>query len=190
VSIARVAGEGRYAQLEREQRWLLAGVPPGAQHPTAIVDVYLSGTRLRLRRAEAGGVVVRKLTQKVRARPDSPEVVKATTVYLSAREHDEIARLGGAELRKTRWRVCLDGRAVAVDEFEGRLAGLVLAEVELALEDPRLPRPPFAVADVTDDERLAGGQLAEATPDEVGRLLREVAALPGAPGDGAGLVPA
>jgi CYTH domain-containing protein len=39
---------------------------------------------------------------------------------------------------------------------------MILAEVELAADEPRLPLPPFADVDVTDDDRYAGGSLAAA----------------------------
>lgn len=171
----RIAGEGRYAHVEREQRWVASEIPPQARHPIAIVDVYLTGTRLRLRRMQAGEDVVLKLAQKVRPQPQSPELVKLTNMYLTQREYDTIARLGGAELRKTRWRMLVEGRRGAVDRFEGRLEGLVLVEVELDPDEPRLPRPAFAGADVTDDDRFSGGYLAHAAADEVERLLREAA---------------
>jgi CYTH domain-containing protein/predicted enzyme related to lactoylglutathione lyase len=172
---SRVAGEGRYARLEREQRWVLAGVPTGLQDPVSIADLYLAGTRLRLRRMATEAAVTYKLGQKVRRRAASPEVVKLTNIYLSESEYATLARLGGAELRKTRWRWMLEGRSLAVDVFQDRLRGLVLAEVELSADEARLPSPASAVADVTDDDRFSGGNLAEADSEEVERLLAFVA---------------
>jgi CYTH domain-containing protein len=174
---ARTPGEGRYAQVEREQRWLVSEVPAEAAHPAAIIDLYISGTTLRLRRIEVGGDVVLKLGQKVRVQPLSPEVVKLTNIYISQGEYDVLAQLGGAELRKTRWRMIVNERTVAIDRFEGRVQGLVLAEVELLRDEPRWAPPPFAVADVTDDDRFSGGRLAHAGAEDVARLLAEAAAL-------------
>lgn len=68
----------------------------------------------------------------------------------------------------------LGGKTVAVDEFHGRLAGLVLAEVELPPGSPRLSRPPFAVRDVTKNDRFSGGALALAQDESVARLLLDV----------------
>lgn len=64
-----------------------------------------------------------------------------------------------------------EGKTVAVDQFHGRLDGLVLAEVELTPGDPRLGRPQFAVRDVTNDDRFSGGALALAPDESVARLL-------------------
>jgi len=60
--------EGKYARVERERRFLLAG-SPSASAVTArrrITDRYLPGTRLRLRRVENldSGAREYKLTQK------------------------------------------------------------------------------------------------------------------------------
>jgi CYTH domain-containing protein len=170
----RTAGAGRYAQTEREQRWAVTQTPLAMSRRAHIVDLYLTGTRLRLRRVESEGEIVFKLAQKVRSIPDSPEVVSLTNMYLSRDEYDTVARLGGAELRKTRWHVAEDGCDIAVDVFEGRLLGLVLAETELNDGEPRRSAPSFAAADVTDDDRFSGGALAHATETEVEELMREI----------------
>jgi CYTH domain-containing protein len=135
------------------------------------VDLYIPGTRLRLRRMESDAEVIYKLGQKVRPRRDTPEVVKLTNIYLSADEYHALAQLGGAEVRKTRWHGVFAGRPMAVDQFVGSLSGLCLAEVELSPNEPRLLLPPFAVADVTDDDRFSGGNLARANAENVQRLL-------------------
>jgi CYTH domain-containing protein len=175
--VDRRPGEGRYAHVEREQRWLLPRIPDGARRSASIADRYLVGTRLRLRRVDAGdGGVVFKLGQKVRADPSDPELVKITNVYLSADEHSVLAALAAAELGKTRWVLPLGGRAVAVDQLHGRLDGLVLAEVELEVGEDRMPLPSFAASDVTNDDRFSGGALAFADDDQVRALLAEVRA--------------
>lgn len=170
--VHRVPGEGRYAQVEREQRWLVSEPPAGAERLAEIHDRYLVGTRLRLRRVDAAGDVTYKLAQKVRPDEADPEVVKLTNLYLSVEEYDAFAALPAAELRKTRWRVTWGGRSLAVDELHDRHEGLVLAEVELGAEEPLLPAPPFAVRDVTHDDRFSGGALAFASPAELAELLR------------------
>jgi CYTH domain-containing protein len=151
--------------------------------PVAIIDLYISGTRLRLRRTEKDGEVVYKLGQKVRPEPERPEVVKLTNIYLSEQEYSTLQSLGGAEIVKTRWRWSPDGAPMVVDEFGGRLAGLILAETELKPDEPRHPGPPQAVAEVTDDDRFSGGTLARTTAEEIEGLLTDLGltAAPGRP---------
>ena len=167
----REPGRGRYAHLECEQRWLLRGPPGDVTDPRTICDRYVSGTRLRLRRVETPTGTVFKLGQKVRLDPGSPTMVSLTNLYLSQAEYDVLARLPATELRKTRRTATHDGRPMAVDEFDGPLSGLVLAEIELDDPRARAPAPPGAVADVTDDERYTGGSLAGAPPSAVAALL-------------------
>ena len=177
VSMRRAPGEGRYAQVEREQRWLLPGLPDGLVDPTSIVDVYLTGTRLRLRKVTTGSHVVYKLGQKVRPDTRSPALVKLTNMYLSEREHAQLLLLPGCELRKTRWRYPGLSGTVLVDEFRGHLAGLVLAETELGPDDDLWSLPIAGAADVTADDRFSGGFLASLTAPQVSDLFAVVAAL-------------
>lgn len=166
----RTPGQGRYAHSEREQRWLLPGPPPGMVAPARIVDHYIVGTRLRVRRVETGSGTIYKLAQKVRPRPDSPAVVKLTNMYLSADEYAVLLRLPGRAVRKTRWRWQVGDRQVAVDEFGGALSGLTLAELELAGDEEPVVLPPPA-RDVTHDDRFSGGRLASAGEAEIAVLL-------------------
>lgn len=173
----RRPGHGRYAHPEREQRWLLADVPAEATPWAEITDRYLTGTNLRVRRVEGRDSVVHKLTQKVRPVPDDPSRVMLTTMYVPDHEVTALLALPGDELRKTRRRIDLDGRHVAVDALHGRLEGLVLAETELGVHEERIPMPSFACCDVTDDDRFSGGRLASATDEELAALLAEVESL-------------
>jgi len=176
----RRPGEGRYARIEREQRWIAARVPGDAWRTAEILDRYICATRLRLRRMETGAEVVLKLGQKVRIDPLDPEVVKLTNMYLSSDEYDVMAALPAGELRKTRWHTTWNGTTVAIDDFHDRLSGLLLAEVELDPSDVRLPTPPFACRDVTGDDRFSGGAMAFASDAAVAVLLQAA----GAPSEG------
>ncbi len=172
----RRPGHGRYAHPEREQRWLLSEVPADATPWSEITDRYLTGTSLRLRRVEGADGVIHKLTQKIRPVPDDPSRVLLTTMYVPDHEVEGLRSLPGGELRKTRRRVELDGRTFAIDSLHGRHEGLVLAETELSTREDRIPMPPFARRDVTDDDRFSGGALAAASDEEVAALLAEVGA--------------
>lgn len=169
----RGPGDGRYAYLEREQRWLLAAVPEQARFRSEILDRYLQGTRLRLRRVTLPDRVVYKLGQKVRLVAGDPERVKLTNIYLTAEEYDTFATLSGAEIAKERFVMPWGPADLAVDRFQGRLDGLVLAEAELGPEDGLHELPPFALADVTHDDRYSGGALAHASERELKTLLSE-----------------
>ncbi len=168
----RQPGDGRYSKVEREQRWTLTRVPTDAQPACEILDRYIIGTNLRLRRVETGQDITLKLCQKIRTEPTDPEVVKLTNIYLSVTEYAVLATLPAAELRKTRWRLKCNGATVSVDEFHGRHRGLLLAEVELGIIEKRMRTPAFAVREVTNDDRFSGGALAFASDMTLNALLQ------------------
>jgi CYTH domain-containing protein len=122
--------------------------------------------------------VVWKLCQKVRERSGLPELVKLTNIYLSEQEYVALVNLEALVLSKTRWHWQFSGRSMAVDEFHGLLDGLVLAEVELGLDDERLAGPPASIADVTDDDRFSGGALACLGEQEAKDLIDQIGIVP------------
>jgi CYTH domain-containing protein len=156
--------EGKYARIERERRFLLAGPPP-APAVTArrrVTDRYLPGTRLRLRRIDYldSGDCEFKFTQKVPA--GRPGFIQGliTNIYLSAAEYDLLASLPAAVLSKTR----LSVPPLGIDVFEPPLHGLIMADIEFSTDHEALAfvPPPAAMAEVTDDPRFTGGSLVRA----------------------------
>jgi CYTH domain-containing protein len=163
----------KYARVELERRFLLAGVPEGeVLRVVDIDDRYLDGTRVRLRcQAQRGGETIHKLTQKIPARGPHGEQGMLTTFYLSPEEHGVFAALPAARLRKTRLSIAPYG----VDVFAGPLEGLVLAEAEFASVEEAAAFVPaaFCVAEVSDDRRFTGGALVRASGDEVAAWAAE-----------------
>ena len=162
----------KYARFEYERRFLLAEQPAATR--TQIVDIldrYIVGTRLRLRRVQpvppAGQPPTFKLTQKVPADDGGPGLI--TNTYLSASEYDLLATLPAAVLAKRRHSI----PPLGVDVFGGPLTGLVLAEAEFDTDgECRTFEPPhFVIAEVTIDPRFTGGRLAVTSTEELGELL-------------------
>jgi CYTH domain-containing protein len=171
---------GKYARYELEHRFLLDRLPDGVAQDDGwlIVDRYITGTRLRLRRMEPldRGENVFKLGQKEVPSPPDFSRMTITNIYLTPLEYDVFAALPAHGLRKRRYRLEHGSRVYGVDVFEEQLAGLILAEVGFATEaewrkDWQLPD--FAVRDVSRDLRFTGGALATATGQEVAELLGE-----------------
>jgi CYTH domain-containing protein len=167
--------DGKYARVERERRFLLAGPPPpsAVTDSRRITDRYLPGTRLRLRRVDYrdSRACEYKFTQKVPA--GRPGFVQGliTNTYLSPAEYDLLASLPAAVLSKTR----LSVPPLGVDVFDPPLHGLVMADVEFGTDAEAqsfLP-PPAAVAEVTDDPRFTGGSLVRARRQDLLAWLAE-----------------
>ncbi len=94
-------------------------------------------------------------------------------VALPAPTGEALMQISGARrLNKTRHRL---GRW-EIDLFEGALAGLILAEVELTAADEPLPMPPHGVVlvrEVTDDSRYVNQVLAVLDAAAAARLVEE-----------------
>lgn len=167
--------EGKYARLERERRFLLAGPPPAAAVIAShrITDRYLPGTRLRLRRIDHldGGVCEFKFTQKVPA--GRPGYVQGliTNTYLSAAEYDLLASLPADVLTKTR----LSVPPLGIDVFDPPLDDLVMADAEFSTDEAAsaFAFPHLAIAEVTDDPRFTGGGLVRTRRNDLIRWLAE-----------------
>lgn len=67
----------------------------------------------------------------------------------AADAREMIAICGGHGLEKRRWLVPYGGHTWEVDEYGGRHAGLVVAEIELPSEDVTFDMPPFVGEEVT-----------------------------------------
>lgn len=154
----------KYARIERERRFLVPALPGvEAIADRTITDLYIDGTRMRLRLSvgSVGGEpeVVRKLTQKIPAPDGSPPGVQGwiTNTYLSEDEYERFAVLPGRWLRKRR----LSIPPMGVDVFEGALAGLILAEAEFAsdAEMAAFVPPGWCGREVTGDPQYRGGNL-------------------------------
>jgi CYTH domain-containing protein len=166
---------GKYARIERERRFLLAGLLPGERpiRIREIVDHYVTGTSLRLRHLHGpDGLNEYKLTQKIPAASPGPVQGLITNIYLSKGEHDRlVAALPGRPITKTRYSV----PPLGIDVFDPPLRGLVIGEAEFETDADMLAfRPPTYVhAEVTDDPRFTGGQLVDTPREELLSWLAE-----------------
>ena len=167
---------GKYAHPEVERKFLLAAIPPGSIFSADITDHYIPHTTLRLRKMQAEHEVTFKLGQKIRVDPHGTRVILHTSLYLSETEYTLLASaLPAQRLGKRRFKFHWITLPMAIDQFQGPLEGLILAEVDFGPHgDPSaLSVLPFALAEVTDDERFTGGRLAVTTRPQVEALLNE-----------------
>ncbi len=164
----------KYAQRERERRFLMEAVPDRrCVRRAEILDHYLANTRLRLRRmmVTSGDVTVPyyKLTQKVPSDDGSPGLI--STLYLSQAEYVAFCALPARALTKVRYSI----PPLGVDVFDAALTGLILAEAEFG-DDKEMASfcpPDGCVAEVTKDRRFNGGVLAGTERGALVTLLDE-----------------
>src|SRR5947207_7882285 len=166
--------DSKYARVERERRYLLPDLPEGlnrADHHLQITDSYITGTRLRIRKVRdpKTNKWVVKFTQKFA--PDRTDLARTiiTNTYLNALEAETLSIFAANEIRKNRYYFDFEGRRFSIDMFLGDLLGLVLAETGFATHEEMraFQTPPFALADVTNNETFTGGKLCQLTFAEI-----------------------
>lgn len=148
----------KYAVVERERRFLVAGIPAGVTRTFRIEDYYIEHTRLRLRRTIASdGSVELKLGHKVRL-TQGPSAIACTSMYLDDQEWDVLLTLPHRTLLKTRHIIERDGAVVAVDELDD---GTLLAEIDDGDSAPG-PVPTWldVLRDLTSEEAWTGASQA------------------------------
>jgi CYTH domain-containing protein len=166
----------KYAHPEVERKFLVAATPVNTVFHADITDHYISNTTLRLRRMQTEHEVIFKLGQKLRVHPHDTRVIFHTNFYISEAEYVFLAStLPSHLLEKKRLRFHGETIPMAIDQFQGTLQGLVIAEIDFGPDgDPSsFPMPSFALAEVTDDERFTGARLALTTHQQIKTLLDE-----------------
>lgn len=158
--------KAKYLGVERERRWICRFVPRDLiEQSHEVSDVYVTGTRLRLREARpvGGGPAMLRLTRKMDV---DAHTRLLTSIYLSEHEFALLAAaLRGPRIRKLRHTLRPHaGATLSVDEFQDELAGLILAEAEFETDDAMrgFAPPDFVEREVTEDARYGGGALASA----------------------------
>lgn len=169
-----VVPESKYARVERERRYLLNDLPEGLNRTDPhlqITDNYITGTRLRIRKVRdpKTNKWIVKFTQKFAPEPGNLSRTVITNIYLSALEADTLSIFEGNEIRKNRYYFDFAGRRFSIDMFLGDLLGLTLAETAFETDEEmlRFELPPFAIADVTNNEIFSGGKLCELTFEDI-----------------------
>ena len=159
-------------EIELELTYLARMLPAelATAAPVKLMDVYIPEaldvhSKLRLR--QKGDAF--EATKKVALREGDASAHTEYTIPLSSLEFDALAAASGKRIVKNRYRVTIDGYSAEVDVFEGELKGLVLLDFEFAseAEKQRFTAPACCLADVTQEDFIAGGNLAGRVYDDI-----------------------
>lgn len=161
--------------LELERTFLVKEILDGLEGYTSkkIVDLYVeNGTPhadLRIRKNAEKYEVTRKIP--VEDGDHSKQI--ETTIVISEAEFESLASVRARKVEKTRYYYPYEGRMAEVDVFEGDLRGLVVADFEFAddAEKDSFTMPDFCLADITQEEFIAGGVLAGKTYADMATTL-------------------
>jgi len=172
--------ESKYARIERERRYLLPDLPEGlnrAEHHLQITDNYITGTRLRIRKVRdpKTNKLIVKFTQKFAPDPKDLSRTIITNTYLNATEAEVLSVFETNEIRKNRYYFEYEGRKFSIDMFLGDLFGLVLAETSFDTDEDMeaFSKPPFALAEVTNNELFTGGRLSELKFEQIREAIQQ-----------------
>ena len=175
-----IVPESKYARVERERRYLLRDLPEGmsrADPHLQITDNYITGSRIRIRKVRdpLTNKWTVKFTQKLAPDPNDLSRTIITNTYLNALEAEVLSVFNSNEIRKNRYSFEFEGRRFGIDMFLGDLFGLVLAEVSFDTDEEldNFPKPPFALADVTNEPLFSGGRLCELTFSDIRAAVAE-----------------
>ncbi len=150
-------------KVELERTFLLKDLPKDIKDckSVEILDIYFPTTMphpiLRLRKK--GNRFI--LTKKAPVKNDASEQ-EEQTITLSEEEFLELSALPGKKIRKIRYYYPIDGYLAEIDIFLDDLQELILVDFEFSSikEKERFSMPSFCLADVTQEEFVAGGFLA------------------------------
>lgn len=162
----------KYMAVERERRWIAREVPRElVLHTETITDLYVTGTRLRLREARRTdtGEAMLRLTRKADVDARTRLI---TSIYLPEEEFAVLTKsLQGIRISRRRHRLrSPPGVALGVDDFDDSFSGLLIAEAEFDSDDlmADFAAPDFTLREVTDDVRYTGPCLARyGRPEDV-----------------------
>jgi len=152
----------KYSRIEIERRWLVDLAAVGDLSSVTfreIEDLYISGSRLRLRKVtDPTGRLIFKFGKKYGKRSVASEAV--TNLYLSEAEHRQLSILPGHVTLKRRYTV----EGGALDIYHHPSGGLGIFEVEFDDEaSAQAYRPPhFVTREITPEASFSGFSVAEA----------------------------
>jgi CYTH domain-containing protein len=156
----RMSDLPKYSHVEIERRWLadLSQIGDLSGYVRReIDDLYISGSRLRLRRVSGpGDEITFKLGKKYGKR--TPLSEPTTNLYLTEDEYRQLSSLPGSRTRKQRYALGEGG----LDVYLEPCAGLAVFEVEFPNERAahEYQPPSFATREITAESAFAGVSVA------------------------------
>ena len=151
-------------EIELERTFLIKDIPAGLEkcRSIEIVDIYIpkSAEHPILRIRKRGDVF--EITKKYPVSGRDSSEQEEHTISLAADEFESLAQVEGKRFRKLRYFYPFGGRVAEVDSYQDELAGLIVVDFEFDSPEEKnnFGMPNFCLADVTQDEEIAGGMLA------------------------------
>jgi len=163
--------------IEIEKTFLARELPNGFKNCKSkeIIDIYFP------KEAKHPTIRVRKngdtyeITKKERLDPNDASMQKEHTIPLSKKEFLALSKLDGKKLSKIRHYYDYNGKVAEIDVFQEYLKGLILIDFEFKTvkEKDNFKMPNFCLANVTQDDFIAGEMLCGKKYDDIERELKK-----------------
>lgn len=162
--------------IELERTYLAKELPLGIENcrHKEIIDVYYPlGARHPTLRLRKNGDKY-EMTKKERLDPNDASKQEEHTISLTKEEFENLRKAPGKEVQKVRYYYDYKGRTAEIDIFEGDLKGLVVIDFEFDSEKEKdeFEMPEFCLADVTQDDFIAGGMLCGKKYEDIEKELK------------------
>ncbi|HVG39857.1 MAG TPA: hypothetical protein VM870_11240 [Pyrinomonadaceae bacterium] len=161
--------EDTTAPFMRERRFLLRDLPAGihrASRHWQLTDNYLTGTAgLSLRFMRLPETNERRYALRRVSRDDGADLsrIRVAEFPLTVEEHNQLLALQNREVRFNQYLLTIAEQEYTIEMYLGPLLNLFLARTGVDENSFERNAPPFAVAEVTDDEMFLGESLARLT---------------------------
>ena len=148
--------------IEFEKTYLAKEIPAGLSEcrRKEIIDIYIPKSRRHptLRIRKNGNRF--EMTKKEPVEDDASHQ-KEQTIVLTEEEFLVLNKLDGKRVRKIRYYYEYDRIVAEIDVFQDALLGLVLVDVEFEnfSEKEEFKMPDFCLADISNEEFIAGGMI-------------------------------
>lgn len=157
--------------IELELTYLARSLPTNLKELPSkkIIDRYVAGGSLHssLRIRMNGDNY--ELTRKAPVSRGDASTQSETTIVLNRAEFESLSHTKSEVVEKTRYYFAHENKTAEFDVFEGDLSGLVLIDFEFGNEEEKksFAMPDFCLADVTQEDFVAGGMLAGKSYDDI-----------------------
>ncbi len=150
--------------IELEKTFLARNIPENIRtcEKKEIIDIYIPKEEKhpRLRVRKNGDKY--EMTKKLPLDNSDASRQEETTINLTEKEFKALERIEGKKVKKTRYYYPHEGQIAEIDIFEEALEGLVVIDFEFATikAQESFQMPEFCLADITQEDFIAGGILA------------------------------
>lgn len=164
-------------EVELERTFLLKTVPANLKdcNSIEIIDAYIPSSVAHpvLRLRKRGNVF--EMTKKYPVIEDDSSEQKEETISLSEEEFLSLLKIDSKKSRKTRYYYPVDNKTAEIDIFLDDLEGLALVDFEFSSNQEKSDfiMPDFCLADVTQEESVAGGFLAGKKYSDIESFLKK-----------------